>query len=132
MFAFLIVRLPAPLRRALAYAKAFVFLEEPPAALPGHRRERARPAAAAGESTPRERGLPRAAPPSRHGRRPASRHPDAEGALLRPRSGARARRTGAVARSKQPCRTPTHRGASVVPAADRADRRAGVSGGFLH
>ena len=68
MFASLIFRLPAPLRRALAYAKAFAFLEDPPPALPRRHPERLRPLAAT--ATP---GAPRPAPPTGAAALPARR-----------------------------------------------------------
>ncbi len=141
MFASLISRLPAPLRRALAYAKAFAFLEEPPAALPRRRSERPVPAlptgACAGPS-PRHAGIatqPLAAcPTDRRRRAPGVRPAATLTAQLRScgaGSAPQARRAGAVSRPKQLCRTPTS-GRAVTTSAASDDRRAAVAGGFLH
>ena len=132
MFASLIFRLPAPLRRALAYAKAFALLEDPPPALARRRPERPRRAVAAAP-TP----APATSPGCLADRR---RHP-----LLRHASGPlahalhacgtaapRVRRGGAVARPKQLCRTPTNGRPATPPSTRYDDRRAAAAGGFLH
>ncbi|HVL66629.1 MAG TPA: hypothetical protein VM364_05145 [Vicinamibacterales bacterium] len=107
MFASLICRLPAALRRAAAYAKAFALLEDPPA-------------------PPRARSMPSRAlrpdpPPPRQ--RPATILSRSVSAM--PHHGRRAvpRRSGTVAPAAQRCTTPlTMRQA---PARDVAARRTG-------
>lgn len=142
MFASLISRLPAPLRRALTYAKAFAFLEEPPPALPRRRAER--PVAAiptAGCAEPRATDAavtsqPLAAcPTDRRRRAPGVRPADTLTAQLRScgaGSAPHARRAGAVSRPKQLCRTPTKGRPVTTPSVATDDRRGAVAGGFLH
>ena len=131
MFASLISRLPAPLRRALAYAKAFAFLEEPPAALP--RARSGRP----GSALP---VLPAVIPPGpacptdRRRRAPGGRPAVPLTRQLRScgTEPPHARRSGTVARPKQVCRTPTNGRPVSTPSMVHGDRRAAVAGGFLH
>lgn len=131
MFASLISRLPAPLRRALAYAKAFAFLEELPAALPRARSEQRRSA------LPAVPAVIRPGPACRTDRR--RRAPGGRPAVSLTRQlrscgtePPHARRTGAVARPKQLCRTPTNGRPVSTPSTLHGDRRAAVAGGFLH
>jgi hypothetical protein len=142
MFASLISRLPAPLRRALAYAKAFAFLEEPPAALPRHRSER--PAAAVvtdvapatmAPGTTTATDAPAVCPTDRRRRAPGVRPAVTLTAQLRScgaGSSPHARRGGAVSRSKQICRTPTNGRPVTTRSTATEDRRGAVAGGFLH
>jgi hypothetical protein len=131
MFASLISRLPAPLRRAVAYAKAFAFLEEPPTALVRARSERSRSAVPV---------LPAVAHPGpacrtdRRRRAPGARPPVSLTRQLRScgTEVPHARRSGAVARPKQLCRTPTNGRPVGPPSQVHGDRRAAVAGGFLH
>lgn len=127
MFASLISRLPAPLRRALAYAKAFAFLEEPPPALPRIRSEPRRPVVAPGPHPAH------ACPADRRRRTPGGRPAVPLTLQLRAcgQHATPARRHGAVPRPKQPCRTPTN-GRPATTSASRDDRRSAIAGGFLH
>lgn len=133
MFASLISRLPAPLRRALAYAKAFAFLEEPPPALP-RRRSESPVAAVTAVAADRTAGTAACAADRRR-RVPGARPAVTLTAQLRSCGTGCAphtRRAGSVARPKQLCRTPTTARPATTPSSAREDRRAGVAGGFLH
>lgn len=131
MFASLISRLPAPLRRALAYAKAFAFLEEPPTALPrGAMRSVPAAARTAAAWTPTDPAA--ACPTDRRRRAPGVRHGATLTAQLRSCGAGPGRRAGAVPRPKQLCRTPTHGRPATMPATPTEDRRRAVAGGFLH
>ena len=130
MFASLISRLPSPLRRALAHAKAFAFLEDPPPALPRRHPERFRPLA---DTTTPDATAP--CPADRRRRAPGAR----PAVTLTPKlhacgkaSARHARRSGAVARPNQLCRTPTNGRPVTTPSTAREDRRAAVAGAFLH
>ena len=133
MFASLISRLPAPLRRALAYAKAFAFLEDPPPALPRRLSEQPLPAVARDGS---DGILAPACAADRRRRAVAGARPAVPLTLHLRSCGSggapRARRTGAVSRPKQLCRTPTNGRPVTTPATSPDDRRAAVAGGFLH
>jgi hypothetical protein len=139
MFASLIFRLPAPLRRALAYAKAFALLEDPPPALPRRRSEpsvRAIVTAASPASTTTSATEPPAVcPTDRRRRAPGVRPAFTLTAQLRSCGAGpapHARRAGAVSRPKQLCRTATNGRPVSTPSAATEDRRAAVAGGFLH
>lgn len=128
MFASVISRLPAPLRRALAYAKAFAFLDEPPPALPRRHSARRLPAVAA---APRPTSVCWA---DRRRRSPGP-GPGIPLALQLRSCGIErphARRIGAVARPEHLCRTPTTGTPSTASTAGRESRRAAAAGGFLH
>jgi len=130
MFDSLISRLPAPLRRALAYAKAFAFLEEPPPALSRLRSEPSVPTVAARPAI----AIP-ACSADRRRRAPGARPAATLTAQLRSCGTGPAphtRRSGAVARPKQLCRTPTNGRPVTVASAVADDRRGAVAGGFLH
>jgi hypothetical protein len=121
MFASVYSRLPARLRRALAYIKAFALLEDPPRAVVPYV-SIATPAglssACAGD---RRRGP--VAPP---GGRPV---------VVDERCGSThspAGRSGRPAAPAQRCATPTTSGKRAYAPLIPGDRRAAVPGGFLH
>ena len=125
MFASVFSQLPARLRRALAYIKAFAFLEDPPRATlarisipaPAPLAPAALPDSCAGD---RRRG-PGYVLGARFG--VADEHCD---------SRANAGRSGRPASPAQRCATPTTSSARASAQRAPGDRRASVPGGFLH
>lgn len=121
MFAFVFSQLPARLRRALAYIKAFAFLEDPPrgalAPLP--------------TAAPLE--LPRTCAGDRR-RGPGTARSDRPGAVDERCAASRtsAGRSGRPAAPAQRCATPTASGQRASAHRIPSDRRAAVPGGFLH
>jgi len=121
MFASVFSQLPARLRRALAYVKAFAFLEDPPRTLLAPAsivRRPERPAACAGDRR-RARGALRSARP---------------GGLDEPCGTSRSGigRSGRPPAPAQRCATPTTSSRRAAAQRIPSDRRASVPGGFLH
>jgi hypothetical protein len=123
MFASVFPRLPARLRHALAYIKAFAFLEDPPRAalapLPSDAPLEL-PTACAGDRR-RGPGPVRGARPREVDERCGTSH-----------SSAGAGRSGRPAPPAQRCATPTTSGERASAPRIPSDRRAAVPGGFLH
>ena len=121
MFASVFPELPARLRRALAYVKAFAFLEDPPRpvlAPPSITAPMQRAAACAGDRR-RGPGAARTARPGVVGERCGT-------------SRSSAGRSGRPAAPSQRCATPTTSGRLASVQRIPGDRRAAVPGGFLH
>jgi hypothetical protein len=125
MFASVLPQLSARLRRALAYAKAFAFLEDPPrrALAPDIAPALAPPLAelAAACAGDRRRGPAVTGAP-----RPGS--PIQRCCTARATTG----RSGRPAAPAQRCATPTTSGKRTAAPRASSDRRASVPGGFLH
>lgn len=120
MFALVFSHLPARLRRALAYVKAFAFLEDTPGVLP------ASISPAILDLTGDCGGDRRRGPGAVRAPRP--------GAVPERCSTARASagRSGRPAPPAQRCATPIVSGKRAGKAVSSNDRRASVPGGFLH
>ena len=120
MFASVFAQLPARLRRALAYIKAFALLEDP------HRAARAPVTIAPLELSAACAGDRRRGPGTVRGTRPGV--VDELCGTSRTGSG----RSGRPAPPLQRCSTPTTSGERAMAQRIPGNRRASVPGGFLH
>ena len=121
MFAFVFSQLPARLRRAVAYIKAFAFLEDPPrpALVP-------LPPVAPVEYSAACAGDRRRGPGAVRSARPGVADERCDPSV------SSAGRTGRAAAPAQRCATPTTSGQRASPQRIAGNRRASVPGGFLH
>ena len=121
MFASVFSELPARLRRALAYVKAFAFLEDPPSAALAPVPIAAPPELPAACAGDRRRG-----PDAVRTARPGT--VEERCGTSRPTAG----RSGRPVAPSQRCATPTTSGQGASTQRVPSDRRAAVPGGFLH
>ena len=121
MFASVFFQLPARLRRALAYIKAFAFLEDPPSAA----------LAALSTAAPVELSARCAGDRRRGPGAVRSAHPSALDERC-DTSRTSAGRSGRPAAPAQRCATPTTSSPRRSAQRSPGDRRASVPGGFLH